>query len=137
MKKKNKVGLGLLAATATAAGVAAGYYFYASKNAKKHRRIASKWAGNLKKDVIKQAKKVTNIDRDTLAGIIDKASAAYRNVKNVGPTELSRATKELKNNWKELMSELSKDTKRAKSTVKRTVRKATATSKKAAKKITS
>ncbi len=137
MKTKNKVGLGLLAGAATAAGVAAGYYFYASKNAKKHRQVASKWAVNLKKDVIKQAKKVSNIDRDTLAGIIDKASETYQNVRDVGPTELSRATKELKNNWKELVGELASDSKRVKSAVKKTVRKSVATSKKAVKKITS
>ncbi len=136
MKTKGKVGLGLLAATATAAGVAAGYYFYASKNAKKNRKIVSKWAVDLKKDVIKQAKKVGSIDQATIANIIDKASETYQTVKSVGPAELSRATKELKNNWKELVDELSSGGKRATSAVKKSVKKAKSTSTKV-KKITS
>ena len=37
MKHKKSIGAGMFAA----AGLAAGYYFYASENAKKHRKIAA------------------------------------------------------------------------------------------------
>lgn len=137
MKTKGKVGFGLLAATVTAASVAAGYYFYASKSAKKHRRIAAKWANDFKGDVVRQARKVSNIDREALASIIDKASETYQSVRNIGPAELSRATKELKDNWRELVDELTSGGKRAKSSVKRSARKAASTSKKTVKKLSS
>ena len=48
-----EIGAGILAAAA-AAGT--GYYFYTSDSAKKNRKIAAKWAGELKRDVIKRAK---------------------------------------------------------------------------------
>ena len=71
MKQKTKViGAGVLAAGATAA--AAGYYFFASKNAEKNRKIAAKWASDLKSDVMKESKKLQNIDRATVIKIVDK-----------------------------------------------------------------
>lgn len=45
-----EIGAGIVAASA-----AAGYYFYGSKGAKKHRKIAAKWATAVKKEVIKES----------------------------------------------------------------------------------
>ena len=45
MAKENKGGAGALKVVAALAGAAAaGYYFYGSKDAKTHRKIAAKWA---------------------------------------------------------------------------------------------
>lgn len=125
MAKKNSntktaagVGAGVLAAGAAMA--AAGYYFYASKDAKQHRKIAAKWAGNLKNDVVKQAKKVQNIDKAQLAAIVDKAAAAYETVRSVDKNDLQKAAKELKSNWQELAAELASGMKQAKKTAKKT-----------------
>lgn len=109
-KKKKGTGMGVLAATAataaTAAGVAAGYYFYASANAKKNRKIAAKWANDMKNDVVKQAKKARHINREQLLDIIDNAAAAYETVRTVDRKDLARAARELKSNWKELTGEV-------------------------------
>lgn len=118
MVNKKKVGLGV---GALAAAAAAGYYFYASKDAAKHRKIASKWAGGLKSDVVREAKKLKNIDRATVAKAVDSATAAYKGVRAVDPKEVMRAAKELKSNWREIVSEVKGGgpVKRAKKAVKK------------------
>jgi hypothetical protein len=104
--KKTKMGIGVAAAAAAAAGAAAGYYFYGSKNAKQNRVIAAKWAKDLKRDVLVQAKKVQKMDRATMTSIIDKAAAAYETMRSIDRRELDRAVRELKNNWTILTSEV-------------------------------
>jgi hypothetical protein len=97
-----EIGAGVLAAGAAAAG----YYFYGTKDAKKHRNAAAKWAKGMKADVIKQAKKVEKLDKKVVASIVDQAQKTYQGVKNVDKAELMRAAMELKNNWQELQKEL-------------------------------
>jgi hypothetical protein len=126
-------GLGVLAAAAGAA--AAGYYFYGSEDAEKNRKIAAKWAANMKADVIKQAKKVKNIDRKTLESIVVNAQRTYMAAKNMDQKEVTRAAKELKANWQEVMKELTKGTSSAKKAVKTAAKKSVKTVKKAAKKV--
>lgn len=123
--KKAAVGAGILAATA--AGVAAGYYFYASKDAEKNRRIAAKWATDMKNEVVREAKKVKNIDRAAMLAIIDQAAGAFNSARNLDRKELARAAKELKSNWRELVGEMGtsgkRTVKKAKKTAKKTVAK--------------
>ncbi|MDB5237908.1 MAG: hypothetical protein JWM46_178 [Candidatus Kaiserbacteria bacterium] len=132
-KKNTKVGAGVGAGVlaAGAAMAAAGYYFYASKDAKQNRKIAAKWAGNLKNDVVKQAKKVQNIDKAQLAKIIDQAAAAYETVRSVDKMDLQKAAKELKMNWQELAAELTGGMKKAGTSAKKTVSNAKKSAKKA------
>ncbi len=103
--KKGKLGAGVLAAAALAA---AGYYFYASKDAKKNRQVAAKWAGDFKKDVVKRAKALKKIDRAAVAAIVEQSARAYKGVRNLDRTEIERAAKELKNNWQKIARELKK-----------------------------
>lgn len=94
-----EIGAGIIAAGAAAA---AGYYFYASKNAKRHRQAAAKWAQGLKGDVEKEVKKLKELDRKSVAGIVDAAAKAYAGARNVDPVHLKAAVKELKANWKQI-----------------------------------
>lgn len=129
MAKTNKKGVAAGVLAVAAAGVAAGYYFYASKDAKKNRRIAAQWARDMKKETLRQAKKLGELDRKTLMSAVDKAAAAYETVRSVDRAELARAVRELKTNWQELAREAGAAVARP-----RTVRKAVRTAKKAAKK---
>ena len=117
-----KIGAGLLAAGAAAA---AGYYFYGSKDAKKHRQIASKWATGMKKEIVREAKKLKSIDAQDFADIVDTVMSTYQGVRSIDPADLKRAANELKANWKMVQSELKnagrKDISRAKVVVKRSV----------------
>ncbi len=129
MNTKKTVGVGLLAAGA-AAGL--GYYFYASKNAGKNRRIVAKWASDMKGDVVKQAKRVGDLDRDSVLSLIDKASNAYETARGIDKKDLQRAAGELRKNWGQILKEVQgKAGKVATKVAKRTLKKA---SKKAGKK---
>lgn len=113
-KKKGRSGKGrlaaggALAAAAIAAVAGAGYYFYASKDAKKHRRETAKWAKDLKSDVVKRARALKKINRDTVAGIVKQSARAYEGVRNLDRGEIDRAARELKNNWRKIAQELKK-----------------------------
>lgn len=121
-----EIGAGMLAAAAAAG---AGYYFYADKNAKKHRQSASKWAQGMKKEVMKEAKKIKKLDKKAVAAIVDKVSAMYQGVRSVDSKHLRAAAAELKRNWKEVGREIAgaKMTVTRKGTAKKKVRKATET----------
>jgi gas vesicle protein len=133
MKIRNK----LLAGAAGAAAVAAGYYFYAHKNAKKNRDAATKWATDFKDDVIRQAKQIKNIDKASLVGVIDGVSRAYEGIRNLDSKDLKRAADELKDNWEKLQQELKLTSVVAGKEVKKTVQDAADSAKKTARKVTS
>ncbi len=125
VQKGSRAGLGLAALAAAGAAAAAGYYFYASKDATKHRKIASKWASDMKRDVVKEAKKLQKIDKAAVMKIVDKAAKAYAaNGPKVDKEALMRAAKELKAHWDELRDEAGGAVKVAKKTVKKAVKKA-------------
>ena len=98
----SKVGMG---AAAAAAAVASGYYFYAHKNAGRHRRVAVRWASDLKNDVVRRAKKLPRLDRSSIVSAVDGAVAAYETVRSIDRKDIERAGRELKNNWRTLISE--------------------------------
>ncbi len=130
--KTSKAGLGLAALAAAGAAAAAGYYFYASENAPKHRKIAAKWAGDMKKDVVKEAKKLKKIDKAAVMKIVNQAQAAYaKNGPKIDKAALLKAASELKKHWDEIRDEAEPAVKTAKKTVKKAVKKVA----KAAKKI--
>ena len=123
MSTTAKVGIVAAAATAAAAG-AAGYYFYASKDAKDHRKKASKWAGKLKTDVIKQAKKIEKLDRKSIGAIVDQAGQAYHKLRSVDAGDVEAATRELKKHWEKIVAEVSSEKGATKRVVKKAVKKA-------------
>lgn len=129
-----EIGAGVLAAVAAAG--AAGYYFYGSKNAQKHRAATSKWAKGLKADVVREAKKLKKLDEQAIALIVDQAAKAYKGLDDVTPGDLRGAVQELKGNWNAIRKELGSSGKKAATTAKKAVKKAVkkAAPKKAAKK---
>lgn len=127
------VGMGAGVAAAVAAAGAAGYYFYGSKNAKKHRSAAQKWAKDLKKDVVREAKKLKDLDEKALALIVDQASKAYKGVSDISPEDLRNAVTELKGSWSQVRKEVRSRGASAKKAVKKATKKVVA-KKKAVKK---
>ena len=121
------VGAAAGAALAAAGAAAAGYYFYGTAHAKKHRNAASAWAKGMKSDVTKKVKTLKKIDAQSVAKIVDEASAAYHTMRGVAATDVQHAAKELKSNWKMIQAELTpskKVMKAAKSVSPKMVKKA-------------
>lgn len=106
-KKKKGVPGAAIAAGVVAAGAAAaaGYYFYGSKNAKKHRAEAVRFAKSVKNEVVREAKKLKDIDEKVLHGIVDRIAGAYKGTRNVTEEELAALVGELKSNWKKIQAE--------------------------------
>lgn len=98
-----KIGTGLAAAGAAAA---AGYYFYGSKKAKEHRKIAAKWATDMKKEVIREAKLLKNINPRNFAKVVDTVVRTYDGVRSVNAADLKRAANELKSDLKMIQHEI-------------------------------
>ena len=116
-----EIGAGLAAAGAAAA---AGYYFYGSKGAKKHRKIAAKWATDMQKEVMAEAKRLKKTSPEAFAVIVDRVAGAYQAARSVKAADVKRAAKELKTNWDLLQRE-----------TKRTVRTGVSKAKKAGKRV--
>lgn len=106
---KRAVGAGLAAA---AAAVAAGYYFF-GKNGKRHRGKAVKWAGEMKKEVIRQAKGMGTMTADDFGKVVETVAATYKGMKSVDLKEVGRAANELKSNWQSIKRELGKTKRQA------------------------
>lgn len=119
-KSKVEIGAGVLA---SAAALAAGYYFYASKDAKNHRKIAVKWAGGLKAEVLKEAQKIKKLGKAPVMQAVDKAVKVYAAAQGIDKQDVAAAAKELKNNWQNLVAEVSKNVKGSVSSAKKTVKK--------------
>lgn len=115
--QKAEIGAGVLAAAVAAS--AAGYYFYGSKDAKKHRNATAKWAKGLKNDVVREAKKLKDLDEKAMAVVVDQAAKAYKGLDDVTPGDLRAAVKELKGNWENVRKELKRSGSKAKKTVKK------------------
>lgn len=129
-KAKNKTNKAVVAAeigAGIAAAAAAGYYFYASKDAKKHRKLATRALDGFKKEVIREAKKLKAMDADDIADAIDTAVVAYKGVRSIKREDLNRAAKELKANWEQVKREAKTGAEKSTATAKKamkTVRKA-------------
>lgn len=116
-----EIGAGLIATGAAAAG----YYFYASKDAKKNRKIAAKWATDMKKEVEKEVKRLESTSPKAFAAVVDRIAKTYQIARSVDASDVKRAAQELKANWDTVQRE-----------TKKTVRKNVSGVKSAAKKIT-
>lgn len=112
-KTAMKIGAGLAAAGAAAA---AGYYFYGSKQAKKHRKTVVKWATDMKKEVIRETKRLQHVSPKAFGAIVDRVAKTYQVARSVKAADVKRAANELKANWDMLQHE-------TKRTVRKTVRK--------------
>lgn len=133
--KKKGIPASAIAAGVLAAGAAAaaGYYFYGSKDAKQHRKDAARWMNSLRREVVRDAKKVGNLTEAVLEEVIDRAAAAYAGAKEVDPKELKEIVAELKSNWRRIKAEAEGATTRAKRTATKTKRIATKATRRATK----
>lgn len=117
-----EIGAGLVAAGAAAV---AGYYYYGSKKAKQHRQLAAKWAGDMKKEVMREMKSLKTVNARDFAKIVDTVAGTYRGVRSINAADLKKAANELKANLKMVQQEISKTGRASLSRSKKTVKKIT------------
>jgi hypothetical protein len=100
--KRTKAAIGV-GAGLIAAGAAAGYYFFASKGAKKNRKIVASWATKMKRDTEKEVKSLGKMEKSAVTKVINKVSTAYKGLEGIKMKDLSAAVSELKKNWQKLV----------------------------------
>lgn len=118
-KTAMKIGAGLAVAAATAA---AGYYFYGSKKAKSHRKIAATWAIDMKNEVIQEAKRLKKASPKAFAAAVDRVAKTYQNARSIKTADVKRAAKELKANWEMVQREAKRTATKSISQAKKTVK---------------
>ncbi len=118
-KNAMKVGAGLIAAGAAAA---TGYYFYGSEHAKNHRKRASKWANDMKKEVLKEMGRLERASPKAFATAVDRIADTYQVARRVDAKEMKRAANELKANWEMIKKEIKRAGRQNNSRIKRTKR---------------
>lgn len=100
-KKKNnnkKIATGVGIGVALAAAAAAVYAFSGEKG-KKRRAKATKWAGDLKKELIQELKATKVISQKVYHKIIDELGEKYSKLKNVSTRDVAHLANELKGQW--------------------------------------
>jgi len=105
---KRKIGGGVVAAVGAAAAVAAvgAYWFYGTKNAKAHRKIARSWMLKARGDVLAAVeiavKKAGDIDKATYMNIVDGVLKGYSKSAGVTAAEMRQMTSDMKAAWQHM-----------------------------------
>lgn len=92
-------GLGLAATLIGAA--AAGFYLYGPKGAENRKKIRG-WTLRAKGEVLEKIEKAKEVSDDSYVEIVDKVTAKYAKLKDVGEDEAAKLNKELKRHWKSI-----------------------------------
>ncbi len=110
--KGTKLAMAGAAAAAAAAGAAGVYYFYISKDAKKHRKEAVKWMVKAEREVITEAKKLTDaaFTEANYRAIIAAVLGKYQRLVDVDRTDIEAFRKFLMGAWKEIKKSRSAST---------------------------
>ena len=105
-----KVAGGALGLAASAAAIAAGYYFF-GKGGKAHRKEASVWGEKAKQELLKRIKDMKEVSKDNYQAALDEVLEKFKGLKNVDPDELKTFGKELMEHWEKISKEAEKLTK--------------------------
>lgn len=132
--KKGVTGAAIGAAAVGAA--AAGYYFYGSKNAAKHRKTAAKWAVKAEKEIQMQAKKLkaAAMNEKNYKQIVQTVAKKYQGIQKLSAKDVSAFVKGFEGGWKKMGATAKKSAAPAKKAVKKAVKKVAKAVKKVTKK---
>jgi len=97
--KQSGGGLGL--ATALIGAAAAGFYLYGPKGVENRKKIRG-WTLKAKGEVLEKIEKSKEVSDDSYVEIVDKVTAKYAKLKDVGEDEATKLNKELKRHWKSI-----------------------------------
>lgn len=98
------IGVGLGLAAAAAAVLLA--------TSPKLRKKVSRWAEDMREDVIGRLKDVQDLTEDKYNQVIDEVKPKYEKLKDVSTSELNDFVDELKSHWTKIAKEVEKQTKK-------------------------
>ncbi len=105
---KSKVGLAVAGIAATALASAGAFYFYGSKNAKKHRAETLEWMKKAEKEIMVRAKKMKKdaMNSAEYKKIVAEVSKKYESLKNVDAKDVQDFALTLTKAWKDIQAKL-------------------------------
>ncbi len=114
-KKKgiSKVGL----AAAIVGAVAAGLFLY-GKEGKQRRLKLEAWTLRAKADVLEQLQRGKEVSKESYMDAVDRVTAKYGKLKNVGVEEADKLNRELKRHWKAIVDAAAGEEPKKKKSVK-------------------
>lgn len=103
---------------AAVAAIAAGAYFFATKQGKKQRAMLQDWVVRAEKDVLKHLEGIPHLNQEAFEAVIDTVLANYKKAKKVDVKAIEGLRGELHGQWKGI----ARGAKRAVSKAKKAVR---------------
>ena len=113
-KRKIATGIEIGAATAAAAGIAAGIYLLSGKHGAKNRKKVKGWVAKARKEVAYEMKRLKKLDQRAYEKIIHGVAKRYKSLKGVNPLEVEKTARELKGDWKNIQKHLARVTRKKK-----------------------
>lgn len=104
---ETKIGLGVAAGTAVAAGLAA-VYLFGTNEGKKHRANLTHWMNDFKKEVQDRLHDLKKVDKDVYFEIVDDVVNRYQDIDEVNAEELMSFAKEMKKHYETVQQEMQK-----------------------------
>ncbi len=106
--------VGMLAgiSAAIAAGTAAAYFLYGSKDAKRYRAKLRGWMVKAKGEVVEKLERAKEVNEAVAHQIIDQVMAKYGKMRHIGEEEAKKLGEELKRKWRAVERELTRAAKR-------------------------
>ena len=99
--------LGLAALAAAAAGA---YYFYGSKDAKKHQRKMKSWAVKARGEVMEKMEHMKSLSQATYDKAVTEVMDKYKKIKTISPAEVNALAKDMKSHWNRISAHLNAPT---------------------------
>jgi len=96
--KKGKIIGGVIVGAIAACAV----YFLTSDKTKKQREELVKFANNMKADIIKKMKELSDVTKEDYDKIVNEVSEKYAKVSKVSEKEFKNIVKDIKNGWKHI-----------------------------------
>jgi gas vesicle protein len=126
MAKDTKKGSGLGLAATLIGAAAAGFFLYGPKG-KENRVKVKAWTLKAKAEVLEQFEKYKEVTDETYEQVVDKVTARYAKMKNVGEEEADKLNRELKKHWRAIKKAATEDTQKGVKAAKKSAKKAVST----------
>lgn len=104
-----KVGIGV-GLTAAALGAVGGYFFYGSKDAAKHRKMAKSWMLKAKAEVLEGLENAKHMTKEEYEDLVQKVVKGYKTAKKASASELVDFAKDMHGHWKNIERATAKKT---------------------------
>jgi len=106
-KEKNVFKTGLIAGAGLITTIAGGYFLYGPQGKDNRKQIKS-WMIKARGDMLAEIEKMKEVTKENYDASVDKISAKYSKLKDVGEKDIDMLRKDLKKYWNQIQSDVKK-----------------------------